>query len=67
MVWEVDENPSSVSQASATPKYVYDQSVEAVVEVLALSPKSTQPTEYPLTALVAMSAVVSPPKANSPL
>ena len=56
MVWEVDESPSSVSQASATPEYVYDQSVKAVAVLPALSPQSAWPPEYPLTALLAVSA-----------
>ena len=73
MVWEADENPSSMSQSSASPEHEYDQSVVAMAEVPALSPRSalptqsTQPTKYPLTALVVVSAVVSPPKADSPL
>ena len=52
MVWEVDESPSSVSQASATPEYEYDQSIVAVAEVPALSPRSALPARYPLTALL---------------
>ena len=56
MVWEADENPSPMSQASATPEYVYDQSIEAMAKVPILSPQSALPTEYPLTALLAMSA-----------
>ena len=59
MVWEVDESPSSMSQASVTPKYVYDQRVEAVAVLPALSPQSAMPAEYPLSASLAMS-VVSP-------
>ena len=56
-----------MSQASATPKYVYDQSVEAVATLPALSAQSALPAEYPLTTLVAMSAALAPPKADSPL
>ena len=55
MVKEADENPSSVSQASVTPEYVFDQSIEAVAVLPALSAQSTLPVEYPLTALLAMS------------
>ena len=68
MVYEVDKNPSSVSQASASPEHEYDKSIIAVAEVPALSPRSALPTEYPLTALLAVSAAQwSPPEANSPL
>ena len=58
MVWEVDENPSSVSQASVTPECVCDWSVEAMTMLLALSP---QP------ALLTVADALSPPKADSPL
>ena len=73
MVWEADENPSTVSLASVSPEHEYDQSIITVAEVPALSPRSAlpaqsaQPTEYPLTTLVAMSAALAPPKADSPL
>ena len=43
MVWEADENPSSVSQASVSPKHEYDQSVIVVAKVPTLSPRSTLP------------------------
>jgi len=39
-----------------TPEYMYDQSVEVVDEVPALSPRSALPVEYPLTTLLAVSA-----------
>ena len=58
MVWEAGESPSSMSQASVTPKYVYDQSVEVMVVLLALSP---QP------ALLTVADALSPPKDDSPL
>ena len=45
MVWKVDESPSSVSQASVSPKHEYDQSVVAVAEVPALFPRSALPTQ----------------------
>ena len=32
----------------------------------ALPPESAQPTEYPLTALLVVSAAVAPPKVDSP-
>ena len=67
MVWEVDESPSSVSQASVTPECMYDQSIEVVAVLLALSPQSTMPTEYPLSAPLAVFAALSPPEADSPL
>ena len=74
MVWEVDENPSSVSQASVSPEHEYDQSVVTVVEVPALSPRSALPPEsalsagHPLTALLAMlAAQQSPPEVDSHL
>ena len=67
MVWEVDKNPFSVSLALVSPEHEYDQSVVTVAEVLALSPLSAQPAKYPLTTLVAVSALVTPPKADSPL
>ena len=53
MVWEADESPSVVSLPSVSPGYEYDQSGEAVVEVLALPP-------------VFALSVVAPPKAESP-
>ena len=56
MVWEVDENPSSVSQASMTPECMYDQSIKAMAVLPALSAQSTLPTEYPLTTLLVVSA-----------
>ena len=56
MVWEADENPSSMSQASVSPGYEYDQSVKAMAVLPALSPQSALPTEYPLSALLAVSA-----------
>ena len=55
MVWEVDESPSSMSQASVTPEYVYNQSVEAVAMLPALSPQSALPAEYPLSTLLGVS------------
>ena len=56
MVWKVDESPSSVSQASVTPKCMYDQSVKGVDVGPTLSPQSALPAEFPLTALLAVSA-----------
>ena len=56
-----------MSQTSVTPKCVYDQIVEAVVVLPALSPQSALPAEYPLSALLTASAAQSPPKADSPL
>ena len=50
-----------------TPECVYDQSVEAVAVLPALSPQSALATEYPLSAPLAMSAALSPPEADSPL
>ena len=67
MVWEVDESPSFVSLASVTPEYLYDQSVEAVAMLPALSPQSALPTEYPLSTPLAMSTAQSPPESDSPL
>ena len=66
MVWEVDESPSSVSQASVTPECVFDQSVEAVAMLPALSPQSGLAAEYPLSTPLAVSATLSPPEANCP-
>ena len=40
---------------------------EAVAVLPALSPQPTLPTEYPLSALLAVSATESPPEADSPL
>ena len=70
MVWEVDKNPSFVSQALVSPEHEYDQSVVTMAEVPALSPRSALPSqsaEYPLTALVVVSAALAPPEADSPL
>jgi len=70
VVWEADENPSAVSLASVSPEHEYDQSIVIVAEVPALSPRSALPPEFalsvgcPLTALLAVSAVVAPPEAN---
>ena len=50
-----------------SPEHEYDQSVVTMAEVPALSPQSALPAEYPLTTLVAMSAALAPPKADSPL
>jgi len=63
----VDESPSSVSQASVTPKCMYDQGVEVVAMLPTLSPQSALPAEYPLSTPLAMSAAMSPPEADSPL
>ena len=63
----MDERPSSVSQASVTPKCMYDQSVEVVAMLPTLSPQSALPTEYPLSGPLAVSTALSPPKADSPL
>ena len=74
MVWETDENPSSMSQASVSPEHEYDQSVVTMVEVPALSPRSALPPKsalsagYPLSALWAVPAAQqSPPEADSHL
>ena len=73
MVREADENPSAISLASVSPKHEYDQSVVTVAEVPPLSPRSALPLEFalsvgcPLTALLAVSTAVAPPKADSPL
>ena len=67
MVWEADENPSSVSQASASPEHEYYQSVEAVAMLPALSPQPALSAEYPLFALLTVSTAQSPPEADSPL
>ena len=74
MVWEVDKNPSFVSQALVSPEHEYDQSVVTMAEVPALSPRSALPPEfaltvgYPLTALLAVPTTQhSPPKADSHL
>ena len=70
MVWEADENPSSVSQASVSPENEYEKSVVTVAEVHTLSPlppKSALFAGYPLTALLAMPAAVSLPEADSHL
>ena len=58
-----------MSLASVLPWYEYNQSGITVAEVPALYPLSTIPPEYaqhPLTALVAVSTVVAPPKAEYP-
>ena len=60
LVWEADENPSTVSLSSVSPGYEYDQSGVTVAEVPALSSRSALP---PMSAL---SAVVAPPEAESP-
>ena len=67
MVWEVDESPTSMSEASVTPECMCDWSVEAVAVLPALSPQPTLPTECPLSTLPTMSTAQSPPKSDSPL
>ena len=65
----MDKNPSSVSLVSVSPGYEYDQSGVTVAEVPALSPLFALPpesTQHPLTTLVAVSAAVAPPEAESP-
>ena len=62
-----------MSQASVSPGYEYDQSGVTVAEVPALSPRPALPPESalsarcPLTALLAVSAAVAPPEADSHL
>ena len=60
MVWEVDENPASVSKASVTPECVCDWSVKAVAMLPALSPQPALPVEHSLSSLPTMSAAQSP-------
>ena len=67
MVWEVDESPSSVSEASVTLECVCDWNVKAVAMLPALSPQPALPTEHFLSALPTVSAAQSPPESNSPL
>ena len=55
-----------MSQASVTAECVYDQSIEVVAVLPALSPQSALPVEYPLSALLAVSTALSPPEADSP-
>ena len=50
MVWEVDESPASVSEASVTPEIVCDWSIEAVAVLPALPPQPALPVEHPLSA-----------------
>ena len=66
MVWEVDESLSSVSQALVTPECECDRSVEAMAMLPALSPQPALSTEYPLFALLVVSAAQSPPEADCP-
>ena len=66
MVWEVDESPASMSEASVTPECMYDWSIEAMAVLPALSPQPTLPAEYPLSTLLAVSTAQSPCKADSP-
>ena len=67
MVWEVDENPSSMSQASVTPECVYDQSIKVVAMLPTLSPQLPLPARCPLYALPTVSTAQSPPESDSPL
>ena len=67
VVWEVDESPSSVSQASVTPECVYDQSIKVMAMLPTLSPQSALAAEYPLSTPFAVFAALSPPEADSPL
>ena len=61
MVWEVDESPASVSEASVTPECMCDWSVKAVVVLPALSPQPTLPTKHLLSALLTLYVAQSPP------
>ena len=67
MVWEVDESPSSMSQALVTPECVCDWNIEPLAVLPALSPQPALPAERPLSALSTMSATQSPPEFDSPL
>ena len=67
MVWEVDESPTSVSEASVTPECVCDWSIEAVAMLPALPPQPALPAKHPLSALPTMSTAQSPPESDSPL
>ena len=67
MVWEVDESPASVSEASVAPECVCDWSVEAVAMLPALPPQPALPIECHLSALLTMSTAQSPPESDSPL
>ena len=60
MVWEVDESPSSMSQASVTPECVYDWSIESMTMLPMLSPQPALPTKCPLSALLTVFAAKSP-------
>jgi len=57
VVWEVDESPTSVSEASVTPKCVCDWSVEAMAMLPVLSPQPALPAEHPLSALPTVSTL----------
>ena len=57
-----------MSLPSVSPGYEYDQSGVTMAEVPALSPLSALPpksAQHPLTALVAVSTAVAPPKVDS--
>ena len=56
-----------MSSALATPEYVYDQSVEVVAMLPALSLQPPLSAEYPLSTLLTVSAALSPPEPGSPL
>ena len=58
----MDENPSSVSLASVSSRYEYDQSGVTVAEVPALSPRPALPPE---SDLLAVAAAMTPPEADS--
>ena len=60
MVREVDESPSSMSQASVTPEYVCDRSVEAVAVLPALSPQPALPAEHLVCSIDCVYCSVSP-------
>ena len=67
VVWEVDESPASMSEASVTPEYVCNWSIKAMAVLPALPPQPILPTGCPLSALPSVSAAQSPPESDSPL
>ena len=50
----VDENPSTVSLPSVSPRYEYDQSGITMAEVTALSPRPARPAHPPESAVLAV-------------
>ena len=56
VVWEVDESPASMFEASVTPECECDWSIEAMAKLPTLPPQPALPVGCPISALLTVSA-----------